>query len=64
MVTAMAELKPCPFCDGKAIISWHGWIGVDCTHCTCRIGDDFEFQTEEEATEVWNRRAREEEQDG
>lgn len=47
------ELKPCPFCGGKAELSnyTHYWIGCkDCwveTKC---------YKSKEEAIEAWNRR--------
>lgn len=37
----------CPFCGNKAELNWHGWIGVDCTGCTCSLDYDGEFLTEE-----------------
>ena len=56
------ELKPCPFCGGKADIEHKRnlltWI-VQCSNNSCQasymIGADFE--TEEAAIEAWNRRA-------
>lgn len=58
----MAELKPCPFCGSKAEIEHKRklmtWI-VQCSNYSCpasyMIGNDFE--TEEQAVEMWNRRA-------
>ena len=53
------KLEPCPFCGGKAGISY-GRMGdtrmpyVECLECAA--GSDFCF-TEEEAAEAWNRRA-------
>lgn len=29
----MSELKTCPFCEGKLVLSWHG--GEDCYLCDC-----------------------------
>lgn len=62
----MPELKPCPFCGGKARIgsfrtyieSVHGMGNKFCATCTdCRIdGPGFHF-TEAEAANAWNRRA-------
>lgn len=58
----MTELKPCPFCGRKAVLREKANIGtyiVECTNGNCpasyMIGNDYE--TEEEAAEVWNRRA-------
>lgn len=56
------ELKPCPFCGGKAEIEYKRnlltWI-VQCSNNSCpasyMIGADFE--TEEATIEAWNRRA-------
>ena len=62
------ELKPCPFCGGKAeitkhdnmpVLKWFGYFSehyynVGCIHhCTIRSG----YRTPEEAAEAWNRRA-------
>lgn len=50
----MDELKPCPFCGGKA----HVVDGIDywilCEDCHCRTGF---FDRAEDAAEAWNRRA-------
>ena len=61
----MTELKPCPFCGSKASLhekpAKQAWI-VECTNGTCpasyMIGWDYE--TEKEAIEAWNRRAKDE----
>lgn len=65
----MEELKPCPFCGGKAyiveveshthmigsaMISYNGGAFVECSDCTCAISAD----TKAEAIEAWNRRAK------
>lgn len=56
----MAELKPCPFCGGKAdirdftIIDSDPEIDIFCTNCG---GQTFVYKTKAEAIEAWNRRA-------
>lgn len=63
----MAELKPCPFCDGEAQISadpeaMRDTVGrlwaytVVCSRCCATSGLTY---TPEKAVEAWNRRARE-----
>lgn len=57
----MAELKPCPFCGGKAGIMRHHHITnafCFCTVCKARMPN---MLTREEAIEAWNRRAENEE---
>ncbi|MGN0733702.1 MAG: Lar family restriction alleviation protein [Emergencia sp.] len=57
----MTELKPCPFCGGKAeMVLFIGNFGVGCTNC---MGSMFPVngQTKEEAIKAWNRRAGEQE---
>lgn len=49
------KLKPCPFCDGKAIIDSFvgvGWI-VICNKCDASTGYK---ETEQEAIDAWNSR--------
>ena len=64
----MNELKPCPFCGGKAKGPYYydpfdGYQGdcgtyiVDCSKCSVQIIE----RTKEKAIEVWNRRAENEE---
>lgn len=58
------ELKPCPFCGGKAELhSWHKpecmakdeiRAEVWCNDCPATVGT---YLTKEEAVEAWNRRA-------
>ena len=52
----MTELKPCPFCGGKAEairVYANEWY-VQCTICPCTmIGG---YYTEKEAIESWNKR--------
>lgn len=60
----MVELKPCPFCGGKAEILWdaeaeawgeRGFYKVRCSDCIT-VHYNF-FFTIEDAAETWNRRA-------
>jgi Lar family restriction alleviation protein len=67
----MAELKPCPFCGGKArrkygnynLLGAYGtraedrqWHGVYCFNCGVSQPKK-KYSTKEEAIEAWNRRA-------
>jgi hypothetical protein len=60
----MGELKPCPWCGSilKVLTDYEGihlpGAYVKCTNrkCPCVISTKF-CKTEEEAIEVWNRRA-------
>jgi Lar family restriction alleviation protein len=60
-VRKKVELKPCPFCGGKSIITKHHnrfceWWIVSCPKChISQIGSEYEFSFE--AIEAWNRRA-------
>lgn len=55
----MTELKPCPFCGGKAKILKMTFGGVSyqviCGSCSANL--DQRFAYEDEAIEAWNRRA-------
>ena len=55
----MAELKPCPFCGGKAkLLSRGGLHYVVCWEKACRITPRTTWHnTKEKAIEAWNRRA-------
>ena len=59
----MAELKPCPFCGGKAFLSEYLY-SCEPGRCTTQFVEfngchttTYEYNTEEEAIEAWNRRA-------
>lgn len=48
------ELKPCPFCGGKAeIISGVGFFCVSCSSC---CGETNLYNTEQDAIIAWNKR--------
>ena len=55
----MAELKPCPFCGGGAVVIDNGcFVDVSCKNFHCRGWEDIlMFKSKEEAIEAWNRRA-------
>lgn len=63
----MTELKPCPFCGGKAklvlIDGWDPWLAyVECPHCDTRGPDVWQVDDKKfKATAVkkWNRRVKE-----
>jgi Lar family restriction alleviation protein len=55
------ELKPCPFCGGKAFVYEHTCIKnrptYYTTHCTaCGVSDLKHHKSTDDATEAWNRR--------
>lgn len=58
------ELKPCPFCGGKAEIiifsAEYGTVTVGCTNEECDITMGKAFFTDEEAIQHWNRRVNDE----
>lgn len=61
----MSELKPCPFCGGRAVVErsyrWGRSYRVRCKdkggRCPVRPKTPYDFMTEGLAVEVWNRRA-------
>lgn len=57
----MFELKPCPFCGGKARLLVNGGVRVICTRCyvsTRVLKDELESDSSavELSVEAWNRR--------
>lgn len=58
----MFELKPCPFCGGKARLFVNGGVRVLCSKCYARtkiLTDELEYSSNavEAVIEAWNRRA-------
>lgn len=58
----MADLKPCPFCGGKARLFVSDGVGVICSKCyasTRIMSDKIEYDSSavETVVEAWNRRA-------
>lgn len=53
------ELKPCPFCGGKAVLEKMGWPHhVYCSKCGAKITSvRHDEDGEQEAIAKWNRRA-------
>ena len=51
------ELKPCPFCGGKAKVSKSDidHFVVNCTKCPCSVGR-YWFWKMEDAINMWNTR--------
>lgn len=58
----MFDLKPCPFCGGKARLFVNGGVRVVCTRCyvsTRVLKDELEYASSavELSVKTWNRRA-------
>jgi hypothetical protein len=54
------ELKPCPFCGGKATVVHMARVGVchvRCEHGECPVLCKTSGDSKEEAIEIWNRHA-------
>ena len=64
LIDTMVELKPCPFCGGKALLS-HDHAGIGASYIRCekcglesiRFLKSFEIASDDKAVEFWNRRA-------
>lgn len=60
----MTDLKPCPFCGGKALLS-HDHAGIEASYVRCekcglesiRFLKSFECASDDRAVEFWNMRA-------
>lgn len=60
----MIELKPCPFCGGKAVVMANKGVKVICTKCWCQTYTGFDGDPEEcerfssldDVIKKWNRR--------
>lgn len=54
------ELKPCPFCGGKAFLwTWNGGARVDCENWRGAYPEHYigvGGKTADEAVEAWNKR--------
>ena len=58
----MTELKPCPFCGGKALLR-HDYAGIGSSYVRCekcglesiRFIKSFECASDDRAAEFWNR---------
>lgn len=53
----MFELKPCPFCGGKAELCGDNYFWVSCTSC---YTDTYGSHDKEDVIERWNRRVSDE----
>ena len=54
----MNEIKPCPFCGGKAEL-FHSYDGYYCVQCTVCYCSTLNFRKEQTAINFWNRRVEE-----
>ncbi len=55
----MEELKPCPFCGGKAVMRTSASKVCAWAKCTACGAESSVFSDHESAAEAWNRRAAE-----
>ena len=61
----MEELKPCPFCGGRAVVHVNNGVCVICTQCNCRTAGLVDGTAQGKPTggaiksvvEKWNQRA-------
>ena len=58
----MNELKPCPFCGGKAktVVIYNGKWRTQCRNNECCASHIRAYTTKDESVEAWNRRAKDE----
>lgn len=54
----MPDLKPCPFCGGKAEL-FHSYDGYYCVQCTVCYCSTLNFRKEQNSINFWNRRVEE-----
>ena len=55
----MTELKPCPFCDGKAkLLENDGNRIIRCSSCYASTREFYAYSPESEVIEAWNKRAK------
>lgn len=56
----MGELKPCPFCGGKALL-YKNYSAVECNNCSAKVPNIPQYPedgyTKAEAIKAWNARA-------
>ena len=58
-MTDLPDLKPCPFCGGKAEL-FHSYDGYHCVQRTVCYCSTLNFRKEQTSINFWNRRAGEE----
>ena len=59
MSKKLVELKPCPFCGGKAVrqdFGVHGYV-VKCDNVACNLFvETYKYDRQCDATRAWNKR--------